>query len=104
MVFSFLKRKKKRTTRKKTSRGKTTRKKKVKRKTVRRSVRRSTARRKTSRRSTRKRSKRKGKPFGGYEIVPDEHLAKIIGRKALSPSQMTKNVWSYIKRKRLARR
>ena len=97
MVFGLLKRKKKKTTRRKTSRRKTTRTK-----AKRRTVRRKTSRRKS--RSSRRRTKRRGKPFGGYEIVPDEHLARIVGKKPVSPSQMTKNVWSYVKRKRLARK
>jgi len=46
----------------------------------------------------------KKKAFGGYQIRPDEHLAKIIGKKAVSPAEMTKKLWHYIKAKRLARR
>ena len=46
----------------------------------------------------------KRKAFGGYQIKPDEHLAKIIGKKAVSPAEMTKKLWHYIKAKRLARR
>jgi chromatin remodeling complex protein RSC6 len=44
------------------------------------------------------------KPFGGYVIVPDENLAKIVGKKPLSPAQMTKKIWQYIKRKKLAKK
>ncbi len=51
-----------------------------------------------------KRRRRGGKAFGGYKIVPDANLAKIIGRRAVSPAQMTKKVWQYIKRKKLAGR
>ena len=50
------------------------------------------------------RRKRKGPAFGGYKIKPDANLAKVIGAKAVSPAEMTKKIWSYIKRKRLARR
>ncbi len=46
----------------------------------------------------------KKKAFGGYQIKPDAHLSKIIGRAPVSPAQMTKKIWSYIKRKRLGRR
>jgi chromatin remodeling complex protein RSC6 len=46
----------------------------------------------------------KKKAFGGYHIVPDEHLAKIIGKGAVSPAEMTKKLWTYIKSKKLARK
>ncbi|MFH1473730.1 MAG: SWIB/MDM2 domain-containing protein [Candidatus Aenigmatarchaeota archaeon] len=56
--------------------------------------------------ATKKKPKRKTakkKPaFGGYMIKPDENFAKIVGSKPLSPSQMTKQVWVYIKKKKLA--
>jgi len=45
----------------------------------------------------------KKKAFGGYHIVPDEHLAKIIGKGKATPSEMTKKLWVYIKKKKLAR-
>lgn len=48
--------------------------------------------------------KRKGKAFGGYRIKPDANFAKIIGKGAVSPAQMTKKIWQYIKRKRLAKK
>ena len=42
--------------------------------------------RKTKRRVKRKKKrKRKGKAFGGYKIKPDVNLAKIIGKRAVSP-------------------
>jgi len=47
---------------------------------------------------------KKKKAFGGYQIRPDADLAKIIGRGAVSPAQMTKRLWVYIKRKKLARK
>jgi chromatin remodeling complex protein RSC6 len=46
----------------------------------------------------------KKKAFGGYHIVPDEHLAKVIGKGKVSPAEMTKKLWKYIKAKKLARR
>jgi chromatin remodeling complex protein RSC6 len=46
----------------------------------------------------------KKKAFGGYHIVPDEHLAKIIGKGKVSPAEMTKKLWKYIKAKKLARK
>ena len=45
----------------------------------------------------------KKKAFGGYHIVPDEHLAKVIGKGNVTPSEMTKKIWVYIKKKKLAR-
>lgn len=46
----------------------------------------------------------KKKAFGGYQIKPDEHLAKIIGKNAVSPSEMTKKLWQYVKAKKLAKK
>lgn len=48
-----------------------------------------------------KRLKKKER-FGGYKIYPDEDLKEIIGNKPLSPSQMTKKVWNYIKSRKLS--
>ncbi len=44
------------------------------------------------------------KAFGGYKIKPDANLAKIIGSKPVSPAEMTKKIWAYIKKKRLGKR
>lgn len=44
------------------------------------------------------------KAFGGYHIVPDENLAKIIGSGKATPSEMTKRIWTYIKKHKLARK
>jgi len=44
------------------------------------------------------------KAFGGYQIKPDANLAKIIGNKAVSPAEMTKKLWKYIKSHRLAKK
>ncbi len=52
----------------------------------------------------RKGKKRKGKAFGGMKIKPDAQMAKIIGKGAVAPSQMTKKIWQYIKRKRLMKK
>ncbi|MEM5778491.1 MAG: SWIB/MDM2 domain-containing protein [Candidatus Aenigmatarchaeota archaeon] len=46
----------------------------------------------------------KKKAFGGFHIVPDEHLAKIIGKGKFSPSEMTKKIWEYVKKNKLARK
>ena len=47
---------------------------------------------------------KKRKAFGGYHIVPDAALAKIIGHGKAAPSQMTKKLWQYIKKHKLARK
>ena len=59
---------------------------------------------KRKKKSKRKTKKRKGKAFGGYMIRPDANMAKIIGKKPVSPAQMTKKIWAYIKKKRLAKK
>ena len=59
----------------------------------------------TKRKSNPRRKKGgKKKPFGGIVIVPDKNLAPIMGNKPLPPSQMTKKIWAYIKRKKLLKR
>lgn len=47
---------------------------------------------------------KKKKAFGGYLIRPDEKLAAIIGKNALTPAQMTKKIWDYIKKHNLGRK
>ena len=49
-------------------------------------------------------SKKKKPAFGGYMIKPDANFAMIVGKKPLSPAQMTKKVWAYIKKKKLAKK
>jgi len=53
-----------------------------------------------------KKTKRKApkKPFGGMKIKPDAKLGEIIGKAAITPSQMTKKIWAYIKRKKLLKK
>lgn len=48
--------------------------------------------------------KKKKVAFGGYQIKPDEKLAEIIGSKPVTPSEMTKKIWAYIKKHKLANR
>jgi len=69
-----------------------------------------TSRRKTkakSRRKTKSRSKSKSKrkPFGGYAINfagRTETVEQIFGAKPITPSEMTKKIWVFIKSRRLA--
>ena len=60
----------------------------------------------TKKKAKKKKAKKKGKKkaFGGYMIKPDKNLAMIIGSKPVSPSEMTKKLWAYIKKKRLAKK
>lgn len=52
-----------------------------------------------------KKSKSKKGAFGGYKInfkgenVP---LEKVFGTTAIAPSQMTKKLWAYVKKNKLA--
>ncbi|MFH0713367.1 MAG: hypothetical protein V1722_02285 [Candidatus Micrarchaeota archaeon] len=46
------------------------------------------------------------KPFGGYSIsfkaVSDATLSEVFGTGALTPSEMTKKLWVFIKKKGLS--
>jgi len=47
------------------------------------------------------------KAFGGYSICfkgCKDSVEKVFGTGRLAPSQMTKKIWQYIKRKRLAKK
>jgi len=48
------------------------------------------------------------KPFGGYSIsfkkVANMPISKIFGTGALAPSQMTKKLWVFIKKNKLAKK
>ena len=75
---------------------------------VRRKAKRRTAKRRPVRRARKAKrrtaKKRRGPAFGGLKIKPDANLGKVIGKGAMSPAQMTKKVWAYIKKKKLARK
>ena len=52
-------------------------------------------------------SKGKRKPFGGYAIKfagRTETVEQIFGKKPVTPSEMTKKIWTFVKSKRLATR
>ena len=57
-----------------------------------------------------KKKKKKGKSkkaFGGYTINFKgcrDTVDKVFGTKPIAPSQMTKKLWAYVKRKRLSKR
>ncbi|MEE8180625.1 MAG: hypothetical protein V3T67_02165 [Nitrosopumilaceae archaeon] len=73
--------------------------------------RKSKSRRKTrkskSRKSISRKSKGKKKPFGGYALSfsgRTETVEEIFGRGEVTPSEMTKKLWKFIKAKKLANR
>ena len=52
-----------------------------------------------------KRTKSKKKPFGGYSIGfagRKETLEQVFGSARVTPSEMTKKIWVFIKAKKLA--
>ena len=58
-----------------------------------------------SRSKSRSKSKSKRKPFGGYAISfagRTETVEQIFGSKPVTPSEMTKKIWVFIKSRRLA--
>lgn len=58
-----------------------------------------------SRSKSKSKSKSKRKPFGGYAINfagRTETVEQIFGTKPVTPSEMTKKIWIFIKSKRLA--
>ncbi len=65
-----------------------------------------TSRRKTkSRTKSRSKSKSKRKPFGGYAINfagRTDTVEQIFGTKPVTPSEMTKKIWIFIKSRHLA--
>ncbi len=67
---------------------------------------RKTKKRSKSRKSKSKsKSKGKKKPFGGYAISfsgREETLEDVFGKGKVTPSEMTKKIWKFIKAKRLA--
>jgi chromatin remodeling complex protein RSC6 len=66
------------------------------------------SRRKTKakkRSKSKSKSKAKRKPFGGYAISfagRTETVEQIFGKKPVTPSEMTKKIWVFIKSRRLA--
>ena len=45
------------------------------------------------------------KPFGGYSICfkgCDDTAESIFGSKPIAPSEMTKLIWAYVKKKKIA--
>ncbi len=45
------------------------------------------------------------KPFGGYSISfrgCSDSLESVFGSSPIGPSEMTKKIWAYVKRRKLA--
>ena len=65
------------------------------------------AKKRTVKRKAKKtKKKRKGpkKPFGGMYICPDKVLGAVIGKACVSPAQLTKKLWAYVKKKKLVKK
>ena len=77
---------------------------KSRRKTKAKSRRKTKAKKKSRSKS---KSKSKRKPFGGYAINfagRTETVEQIFGKKPVTPSEMTKKIWAFVKSRRLATR
>ncbi|MBW2963745.1 hypothetical protein KY306_03145 [Candidatus Woesearchaeota archaeon] len=61
------------------------------------------AKRRKAKKAKKKRKAPK-KPFGGMKICPDAHLGAVIGKACITPSQMTKKLWAYVKKKKLMKK
>ena len=76
-----------------------------KRTTKRKATRKSTStKRKATRKSTSTKRKSK-KPFGGYAISfegREESLEQVFGKTDITPSEMTKRLWKFIKSRKLS--
>jgi len=49
----------------------------------------------------------KKKPFGGYSINfkgCKDTMESVMGSGPIGPSEMTKKIWAYVKRKKLAKK
>ncbi len=75
--------------------------------TKRKSKKRTKSRKSKPKSKSRSKSKSKGKkkPFGGYAISfsgRTETVEDVFGKGKVTPSEMTKKIWKFIKAKRLA--
>jgi len=67
--------------------------------------RKSKKRSKSRKSKSKSKSKGKKKPFGGYAISfsgREETMEDVFGKGKVTPSEMTKKIWKFIKAKRLA--
>ena len=78
-------------------------KKRAKKRTVKKTKRRA----KTTKRKTKKTKRKTKKAFGGYSISfknRHESLELVFGKPNITPSEMTKKLWKFIKKKRLGKK
>jgi len=60
-----------------------------------------------SKTKSKSKSKAKKKPFGGYAISfsgRSETVEEVFGKAPVTPSEMTKRIWKFVKAKRLSNR
>ena len=67
------------------------------------------SKKRTISRKAQPKSKSKGKkqPFGGYAISfsgRTETVEEVFGKGSITPSEMTKRIWKFVKAKRLSNR
>ncbi len=102
-VKKTAKRATKRTAKKRAKRS--TKKTAAKKRTAKKRSAKKTAKKKTTRRKTKatakKKAKRKPNPAFMKPMQPDSDLAAVIGNKAVPRTEITKKLWSYIKKNNL---
>ena len=80
----------------------------TKRKSKKRTTRRKSSSSKSrSKKGSRSKSTGKKKPFGGYSISfsgRKETVEQVFGKGNITPSEMTKKIWKFVKAKRLSNR
>jgi chromatin remodeling complex protein RSC6 len=80
----------------------------AKRKTKKRTTkRRATKSRSKAKKKSKSKSKGNKKPFGGYAISfsgRSETVEDVFGKGAITPSEMTKRIWKFVKAKKLSNR
>ena len=70
-----------------------------------RATKRKTTKRKTTKRKTTSTKRKAKKPFGGYAISfkdRQESLEQVFGKTNITPSEMTKKLWKFIKSRKLS--
>jgi chromatin remodeling complex protein RSC6 len=80
---------------------------KKRRKTKAKSRRKTKAKSKRKTKAKKSKSKSKKKPFGGYAISfagRTDTAEQIFGKKPVTPSEMTKKIWAFVKSRRLSNR
>jgi len=61
----------------------------------------------TSKSKSKSKSRGKKKPFGGYAISfsgRQETVEDVFGKTYITPSEMTKRIWKFVKAKKLSNR